>query len=193
MKANKEIDREVGWSVMLSVLLIVAGMLAIVVPRVTSLAMTVLVGWLLVLCGALHLAFGWQRRHGGGLRWEIFLGMGYMAAGSCILWHPLLGLESLTLVLAAYLVLEVALEVALYYELRRASGSGWLPFDGTVYVGCGGHGLVGLAIQQSVGHGHPGGHEIEIEAQPRAGSSSKCHGGQKLLSFGRYQHWGINE
>ena len=132
MNIEKELNWQVGWSLTLSGLLIVAGMLAIVVPRISGLAVTILIGWLLVLCGALHLAFAWQRRGGGGLWWGIFLGIIYIGAGSYILWRPLLGLDSLTLVLAVYLVLEAILEVVLYYELRRTRGSGWLLFDGMI-------------------------------------------------------------
>jgi hypothetical protein len=67
MNAHKEINRETGWSIALSVLMIVAGMLVIIMPGISGLTVTVLVGWLLVPCGALHLAFAWHRRHGGGL------------------------------------------------------------------------------------------------------------------------------
>ena len=48
MNLNKEINRDVGWSIVLSVLLIVAGILAIVVPQASGIAVTILFGWLLV-------------------------------------------------------------------------------------------------------------------------------------------------
>jgi uncharacterized membrane protein HdeD (DUF308 family) len=132
MNDDKEINRKAGWSIALSVLMIVAGVLAIIVTPISGLAVTILVGWLLIFCGAMHLAFAWHRRYSGGLWWGIILGIIYIAAGGYILWRPLLGLESLTMLLGAYLVLEAVLEVVLSFELRRASGSGWLLFDGIV-------------------------------------------------------------
>ncbi len=212
MEADNGIDLEVGWSITSSVLLIVAGMLVIVVPRVTGLAVTVLLGWLLVFCGALHLTFAWQRRNSGGLWWGILLGIVYIAAGTCILWHPLLGLESLTLVLAAYLVSEATLEIALYYELRRGSGSGWLLLDGIITLILAGiiwwtwpfsslwviGTLVGLSMISS------GVSRLVISLAARRmkrklentqglGTRQNAHGGQRLLSSGAYQNWGINE
>jgi len=40
------------WSLVVSVLLIVAGVLAIIMSLVYGIAVTLLVGWLLVFCGA---------------------------------------------------------------------------------------------------------------------------------------------
>jgi len=102
MNANKEINRAVGWSIALSVLMIVAGVLAIIVPPASGIALTILVGWLLVFCGGTHLAYAWQTRHNGGLWWGILLGVIYIVAGGYMLLHPMAGLASLTLMLAAY-------------------------------------------------------------------------------------------
>jgi len=132
MNANKEINRAVGWSIALSVLLIVAGVLAIIVPQASGIAVTILVSWLLVFCGGVHLAYAWQTRHGGGLWWGILLGVIYLLAGGYILLHPLAGLASLTLVLAVCLLLESILEFILAYQLRPLTGSAWLVFDGVI-------------------------------------------------------------
>ncbi len=67
MSVNTEINRDVGWSIVLSVLLIVAGILAIIVPQASGIAVTVLVGWLLVLCGAALMAYAWHAHRGSGL------------------------------------------------------------------------------------------------------------------------------
>jgi len=56
MSANKEIDRGIKWSIALSVLMIAAGVLAIILPPVSGVAVTILVGWMLVLGGVAHLA-----------------------------------------------------------------------------------------------------------------------------------------
>ena len=129
---NTEISRGVRWSIALSVLMIVAGILAIIVPPASGIAVTILVGWLLVLCGAAHMAYSWHSRHGGGLLWGILLGIIYIVAGGYVVLHPLVGLESLTLVLAAYLLVESILEFILSFQLRPLRGSGWLLVDGII-------------------------------------------------------------
>jgi len=132
MSAKKEINRAVGWSMVLSVLMMIAGVLAIVVPPAFGLAVTILLGWLLVFCGAAHLAFAWETRHSGGLWWGLLLGVVYILAGGYLALQPMAGLASLTLVLAAYLLVESILEFILAYQLRPLTGSGWLVLDGIV-------------------------------------------------------------
>jgi uncharacterized membrane protein HdeD (DUF308 family) len=132
MNANKEINREVGWSIVLSVLMIIAGVLAIIVPPVSGIAVTILVGWLLLFCGGAHLAYAWQTRRSGGLWWGILIGVIYVFAGGYILLHPMAGLASLTLVLAVYLLMASILEFTLAFQLRPLTGSGWLVLDGIV-------------------------------------------------------------
>lgn len=112
--------------------MIIAGTLAIIVPRASGIAVTIMVGWLLVLSSCAHLAYGWHNRDGGGLLWGILLGILYIAAGGYILARPLAGLESLTILLAAYLLVETILEFILSFQLRPAPGSGWLLLDGII-------------------------------------------------------------
>jgi uncharacterized membrane protein HdeD (DUF308 family) len=132
MNVNKEINREVGWSIVLSVLMMVAGVLAIILPQASGIAVTILVGWLLLFCGGVHLAYAWQTRRSGGLWWEILIGVIYIVAGGYILLRPMVGLASLTLVLAAYLVAASILEFILAFQLRPLTGSGWLLLDGII-------------------------------------------------------------
>lgn len=122
----------ITWSMVLSVLIILAGVLAIVVPPAAGIVATVLIGWLLVFCGVVHLMIGWHLRKVGGLAWAILLGIAYLLAGIYILLHPVAGLAALTLALGAYLFVEAILEFALAWKLRPVGGSGWLAFDGVV-------------------------------------------------------------
>jgi uncharacterized membrane protein HdeD (DUF308 family) len=121
-----------GWSIALSTLMVVAGILSIAVPLAAAVAVNLLVGWLLVFSGGAHLVFAWQTRHTGGFLWEVILGMVYGATGVYLLASPLLGLISLALALAVYLWAEAILEFLLAYYVRTAPGSGWLLFDGIV-------------------------------------------------------------
>jgi len=132
MSVNGEINKATTWSIVLSLLMIVAGILAIIMPSASGIAVTIVVGWLLVFSSCAHLAYGWHNRNGGMLLWGILLGILYIASGGYILLHPLAGLASLTIVLAAYLLLEAIVEFVLSFRLRTLSGSGWLLFDGII-------------------------------------------------------------
>jgi uncharacterized membrane protein HdeD (DUF308 family) len=132
MNANKEITRKVRWSIVWSVPMIVAGALAIIVPPATGMAVTRLVGWLLVLSGATHLAYAWHTRSDGGHWTGMLLGIIYIVAGGYVLLHLTASLASLMLVLSLYLFVESILEFILSYQLRPLVGSSWLRFDGMV-------------------------------------------------------------
>ena len=124
--------QSVGWSIGLSILLIVAGILAIVMPPAAGIAVLVMVAWLLMFSGAVHLVFAWHTRTAGGMIWELLLGILYIFVGIYVLLHPVAGLATLTLFLAVYLFLEGVLELVLSLRLRPLPGSNWLLFDGII-------------------------------------------------------------
>jgi uncharacterized membrane protein HdeD (DUF308 family) len=126
------VHRAITWSIALSVLMIVAGLLAIGLPVVAGIAVTAVVGWLLIVSGALHLAFAWRTGRAGDVVWEILLGLAYGAIGFYLLARPVAGLASLTFAVAIYLFAEGVLEFILSFQLRPAPGTGWLLVDGII-------------------------------------------------------------
>ena len=112
--------------------MILAGVLAIASPMAAGIAVDVLVAWLLVFSGCVHFVFAWYTRSTGGILWEILLGALYIFIGVYVLVHPAVGLASLTLALAIYLLLEAILEFVMGFTLRPLPGSGWLLFDGII-------------------------------------------------------------
>ena len=121
-----------GWSIALSVLMIVAGLLAIFLPPVAGITVTLVVGWLLTFSGVAHFVFAWHRPGAGGILWESLLGVVYVLAGIYLLMNPVIGLAALTLALAIYLFAEAILEFILSLTLRPLPGSGWLLADGII-------------------------------------------------------------
>lgn len=126
------VKKTVGWSIGLSVLMIMAGILAIASPLAAGIAVNLVVAWLLIFSGCVHLVFSWHTRSAGGLIWELLVGILYIFIGMYLLLHPVAGLISLTLALAIYLFLEAILEFILGFTLRPLPGTGWLIFDGIV-------------------------------------------------------------
>jgi len=126
------VKESVGWSIGLSILMILAGFLAIVIPQAAGIAVNLLVAWLLIFSGAAHLVFAWHTRTTGGILWGILLGILYVFVGAYLLLHPVAGLASLTLALAIYLFAEGVLELVLAFVLRPMLSSGWLILDGII-------------------------------------------------------------
>ena len=72
------VKKSVGWSIAFSVFMILAGILAIASPLAAGVAVDVLVAWLLVFSGCVHLVFSWHTRTTGGFLWELLVGILYM-------------------------------------------------------------------------------------------------------------------
>ena len=121
-----------GWSIAVSILMILAGVLAIAVPLAAGIAVNIVVAWLLVFAGVAHLVFGWHLRGIGGALWQMLVGLLYIGVGIYLLVHPLAGLVTLTLALAIYLFAEGVLELILSFQVRPRQGWGWLLLDGIV-------------------------------------------------------------
>ena len=127
-----DVRRATTWSVAISLLMIVSGLIAIGTPMIAGVAVTIVVGWLLILSAVLHLAFAWRSGHAAAVVWEILLGGAYGFIGFYVLANPVAGLESLTFAVAVYLVAEGVLECLLSLQLHEAPGRGWLLVDGVV-------------------------------------------------------------
>ncbi len=122
----------VGWSIGLSVLMLFAGIFAIILPPVAGIGVLAVVAWLLMFSGVTHLVFAWHTRTAGAVVWELLLGLLYLFVGVYTLRHPLAGLASLTLLLAIYLWIEGIVEIILSFRLRPLPGSTGLLLDGIV-------------------------------------------------------------
>ena len=129
---SADVRRATTWSIVLSALMILAGVLAIGLPMMAGIAVTAIVGWLLTFSGGLHLAFAWRGGRAVAVVWEILLGAAYGAIGLYVLANPVAGLASLTFAVAVYLFVEGVLEFILSAQLRPAPGAGWLLVDGVI-------------------------------------------------------------
>jgi uncharacterized membrane protein HdeD (DUF308 family) len=121
-----------GWSIAWGVLLIVFGVLAVGSPLLAAVAVNAVIAWLIIFAGAVHLAVAFYAHSAGSVIWKVLVGLAYVFVGGYLLWHPLLGVATLTLLLASLFLVEAVLDIVMYAQLRPARGAGWLLFDGLV-------------------------------------------------------------
>ena len=121
-----------GWSVAIGVILIALGVFAIAEPFVAGLAVTVFVGWLLLFGGAAHLIASFRGGGAGRVVWQVLLAIVYVIGGLYFLTHPLLGLKSLTLLLAVIFFVEAVFRLVTYFQSRGEMHSGWWLVNGLV-------------------------------------------------------------
>jgi uncharacterized membrane protein HdeD (DUF308 family) len=111
-------------SILWGALLIVLGMVALASPLLAAVAVNVMV-----------LAF---RAHGAGsMIWKLLVGIAYLGFGGYLFVRPVVGVASLTLVLASLFLLEGILNIVLYVKMRPMHGSSWVLVDGIVTLALG--------------------------------------------------------
>jgi uncharacterized membrane protein HdeD (DUF308 family) len=136
--AGKIVKKASGWFIGMAVVFILLGILAIVEPGVAGLAITILVGWLLIFGGSAHLVAAFSGGGAGRVIWQVLIGIVYIVGGFYFLTHPLLGLGSLTLLLAVIILMEAVFELTAYFRSRSESGSGWLLVNALITLLLGG-------------------------------------------------------
>jgi uncharacterized membrane protein HdeD (DUF308 family) len=120
------------WSIVLSVLIMIAGFLAIALPLIAGVAFTLIVAWMLIFTGVLHVVFAFRAGRPRAVVWQVLLGLVYGFIGIYILLNPVAGLAGLTFAIAVYLFAEAVLEVVLAIQLRPAPGTAWLIVDAII-------------------------------------------------------------
>lgn len=126
------------WSIVWGVLLIICGVLAIGSPLAAAVAVNVLIAWLLLFAGAVHIVLAFHAHSAGSLIWRLLVGVAYMAVGVYFILHPQIGVASLTLFLACLFLVEGVLNILLYFQMRSIGGSGWILVDGIITLLLGG-------------------------------------------------------
>jgi uncharacterized membrane protein HdeD (DUF308 family) len=120
------------------VLLVIFGMLAIAAPFLAAVAVSVVIAWLIVLAGVVHIALAFHAHGAGTTIWRLLVGIAYLCFGGYLIVHPVLGVASLTLLLASLFLIEGVLNIVSFFKMRGTQGSSWVLLDGIVTLLLGG-------------------------------------------------------
>ncbi len=107
------------------ILLLVLGVAAIFVPPVATIAVEIVIGWVLLLSGVFGLISTFRMRQAPGFWWSLFSAVLAMVAGIVLLRWPLSGAVSLTLILTIFLLLEGIASIMLALHHRHGFSSRW--------------------------------------------------------------------
>jgi uncharacterized membrane protein HdeD (DUF308 family) len=116
------------------IVLIVLGTIAIVIPPLATLAVTILFGWLFLVSGAIGLVTTFWMRHAPGFWWSLVSAVLAIVVGVLLLGTPVTGAVSLTLVLVAFFIIEGAASImfALDHKREMSGRWGWMLLSGIV-------------------------------------------------------------
>jgi len=114
--------------------LLILGFIAIVIPPLATLAVTILLGWLFLISGLIGLATSFWMRQAPGFIWSLVSALLGIVVGALLLASPLSGAFSITLVLIGFFVVEGVASVMFALDHKRElSGQwGWMLVSGIV-------------------------------------------------------------
>jgi len=137
---TKEAKKNAGLLIALGVIEIIAGFLALGSPLIAGLAVTVVVGVMLVISGAVRLIGVFKAASFGAGSLAFLGGVLALVVGLIIVAHPGLGLTTLTLILTAYLFADGVSRVIVGFKVKPEKGWGFVVFGGLMSV------LLGILI-----------------------------------------------
>jgi uncharacterized membrane protein HdeD (DUF308 family) len=116
------------------VVLLILGALAIVVPPIAGISITIFVGWMLLIGGVIGLISTFGARQAPGFGWSLLSAILALIAGGVLLWNPVAGLVTLTWVLIAYFIVDGIFSIIMAIEHRRELSGRWewMVFSGIV-------------------------------------------------------------
>jgi uncharacterized membrane protein HdeD (DUF308 family) len=116
------------------IVLLILGALAIVIPPLATLGVTIFLGWLFLVSGALGLVTTFMARHAPGFWWSLVSAVLAVGAGLVLLASPARGAVSLTLVLIVFFVIEgvASIMYALDHRQQLSGRWGWMLVSGIV-------------------------------------------------------------
>ena len=116
------------------IILVILGLLAIVVPPLATIGITIVIGWLFLFSGVAGLITTFGARHAPGFWWALLSAVLGLAAGLVLLAWPVSGAVSLTLLLIVFFVIEGVLSImyALEHKRELTGQWGWMLASGII-------------------------------------------------------------
>lgn len=122
------------------------GILAVVVPGIATLSTELFIGWLLVFGGCVQLFRAIKGYQAPGFVGSLLSGILYLVFGLLLVFYPIQGIITLTLLLTFFFIAEGIAKIILGFQLKPFSRWGWFILNG----------LLALVIAYIIWAGWPG-------------------------------------
>ena len=130
------------------VIMILLGGLAVAAPALATIAVDIYVGWLFLISGIIGFVAMFSARDISGFLWTFATALLSVVVGALLIWTPVEGALSLTIVLTAFFIMEGVLQAAASLVYRRTVPESW----GWMFAS----GLADLALAAIIIAGWPG-------------------------------------
>lgn len=106
------------------------GLLAVILPGISTLSTELFIGWLLIFGGGVLLYRTFKTRHAPGFIGSLLTGILYVVFGILLILFPIAGILSLTVLLTIFFIAEGIAKIILSFQLRPFRRWGWLLLNG---------------------------------------------------------------
>jgi uncharacterized membrane protein HdeD (DUF308 family) len=106
-------------------IMIVLGALAVIWPQISTVAVDIYIGWMFLFSGLVGLATMFLAPSVPAFLWSLLTAALALVVGLLLLWHPVEGTVSLTLVLIAFFIGEGIVQIAAAVRYRDTFPDSW--------------------------------------------------------------------
>ncbi|PLW81354.1 hypothetical protein CWI75_16100 [Kineobactrum sediminis] len=138
-----EVKEKNRWFMVLGVVMFLLGIAAVAFPFVATLAMELLIGWIFTISGVIGMVTAFRTPKWKGFLFEILGSLLALGIGLVLLFFPMAGMLSLTLLVAAFLIASGIFRIFLAFTLRPLDHWGWQIVSGVLALV-----LAGLILAQ---------------------------------------------
>jgi len=107
------------------VIMLILGILAIIWPGISTIAVDIYVGWLFLLSGLVGIFTMFLARDVQAFLWMLLTAALSLFVGVMLVWHPTQGAVSLTMVLTAFFIVEGIVQIVASLSYRDVFPSQW--------------------------------------------------------------------
>ncbi len=136
------------WFVLMGAVLIVAEIVAIAVPAVSSVPANEVLGSVLVFSGVVQILQAAKMLNGEGFTWHLLLGIVAAIGGVLIYLDPFPGIIAITVVIAIIFAVHGATQIVFAVKVNRHAGWHWFLVSGCVAL------IVSALLLMKLPYGH---------------------------------------
>jgi uncharacterized membrane protein HdeD (DUF308 family) len=128
----RALEKGWGWLLALGIVFIILGIIALGSPYVLTLAVDLMLGWILIVCGIISIVSAFFSGNWGKFLLILLSGVIFVIAGILLLANPLKGVLTLALILAAFLLVEGIFKIVYAFQMKSTQNWGWVLVSGII-------------------------------------------------------------
>jgi uncharacterized membrane protein HdeD (DUF308 family) len=127
MRRSIEETIQAHWALFLAqgIIMMILGAGAVIWPQISTVAIDIYIGWMFLLSGLVGLATMFLAPSVPAFLWSLLTAALALGVGIVLLWHPVEGTVSLTLVLISFFIAEGVFQIAAAVKSRDAFPDSW--------------------------------------------------------------------